>query len=49
MPMLIVQTLLDIFNWPLGSALSMVFFGLTAVTLAIFLRMMQRALRWTLS
>jgi len=49
MPMLIVQTLLDAFNWPLGSALSMVFFGLTAATVAVFLRMMQRAMRWTLS
>jgi ABC-type spermidine/putrescine transport system permease subunit I len=49
MPMLIVQTLLDTFNWPLGSALSMVFFGLTAATVAVFLRMMQRAMRWTLS
>jgi putative spermidine/putrescine transport system permease protein len=49
MPMLIVQTLLDAFNWPLGSALSMVFFGLTAATVAIFLRMMQRAMRWTQS
>ncbi len=49
MPMLIVQTLLDAFNWPLGSALSMVFFGLTAVTIGIFLRVMGRAMRWTAS
>ena len=47
MPMLIVQTLLDAFNWPLGSALSMVFFGLTAALVAIFLRVMGRAMRWT--
>jgi len=47
MPMLIVQTLLDVFNWPLGSALSMVFFGLTAACVAIFLRVMGRAMRWT--
>lgn len=47
MPMLIVQTLLDAFNWPLGSALSMVFFGLTAATVAVFLRMMGRAMGWT--
>lgn len=47
MPMLIVQTLLDAFNWPLGSALSMVFFGLTAALVAIFLRIMGRAMRWT--
>lgn len=49
MPMLIVQTLLDAFNWPLGSALSMVFFGLTAALVAIFLRIMGRAMRWTAS
>lgn len=49
MPMLIVQTLLDAFNWPLGSALSMVFFGLTAATVGLYLRIMQRAMRWTLS
>jgi len=47
MPMLIVQTLLDAFNWPLGSALSMVFFGLTAALVATFLRVMARAMRWT--
>lgn len=47
MPMLIVQTLLDTFNWPLGSALSMVFFGLTAALVVIFLRIMGRAMRWT--
>ncbi|HXF83540.1 MAG TPA: ABC transporter permease [bacterium] len=49
MPMLIVQTLLDTFNWPLGSALSMVFFGLTALTVAVYLRVMGRAMGWTRS
>ncbi len=47
MPMLIVQTLLDAFNWPLGSAMSMVFFGLTALALAAYLRLLARAMRWT--
>lgn len=47
MPMLIVQTLLDTFNWPLGSALSMVFFGLTAAILGLYLALMARAMRWT--
>lgn len=47
MPMLIVQTLLDAFNWPLGSALSMVFFGLTAITVAVYLRVMAQAMGWT--
>jgi putative spermidine/putrescine transport system permease protein len=47
MPMLIVQTLLDTFNWPLGSALSMIFFGLTATILALYLKLMGRSMRWT--
>ena len=47
MPMLIVQTLLDTFNWPLGSAMSMVFFGLTATLLALYLKLMGRSMRWT--
>lgn len=46
MPMLIVQTLLDAFNWPLGAALSMVFFGLTAAVIAAYLRLLSRAVRW---
>ncbi|MDR5688845.1 MAG: ABC transporter permease [Armatimonadota bacterium] len=47
MPMLIVQTLLDAFNWPLGSALSMVFFGLTAGVVAVYLRLLARGMPWT--
>ncbi|MFN3285570.1 MAG: ABC transporter permease [bacterium] len=47
MPMLIVQTLLDAFNWPLGSALSMVFFGLTAAVVAVYLRLLARGMPWT--
>ncbi len=47
MPMLIVQTLLDAFNWPLGSALSMVFFGLTAAVVALYLRLLARGMPWT--
>lgn len=46
-PMLVVQTLLDAFNWPLGSALSMVFFALTAAALGVYLKLMNRAMRWT--
>jgi putative spermidine/putrescine transport system permease protein len=45
-PMLIVQQLLDAFNWPLGSALAMVMFGFTAVLLWIYVKVMNRALRW---
>jgi len=44
-PMLIVQTLLDAFNWPLGSAFSMVFFGLTAAVVTLYLRLMAVAMR----
>lgn len=46
MPMLIVQILLDLFNWPLGSALSMVFFGLTATIITVYLKVLSRWMRW---
>jgi putative spermidine/putrescine transport system permease protein len=47
MPMIIVQMLLDAFNWPLGSALSMILFGLTAALLWLYIKIMNRALRWS--
>jgi putative spermidine/putrescine transport system permease protein len=47
-PMLVVQLLLDAFNWPVGSALAMVFFGLTAILLWGYVKLMNRALRWSL-
>ncbi len=47
MPMIIVQMLLDAFNWPLGSALSMVLFGLTVAVLWLYIKLMNRALRWS--
>jgi putative spermidine/putrescine transport system permease protein len=47
MPMLIVQMLLDAFNWPLGSALSMVLFGLTGALLWLYVKLLNRALRWS--
>jgi len=47
MPMIIVQMLLDAFNWPLGSALAMVLFGLTAALLWFYIKLMNRALRWS--
>jgi putative spermidine/putrescine transport system permease protein len=46
-PMLVVQLLLDAFNWPVGSALAMVFFGLTATLLWAYVKIMNRALRWS--
>ena len=47
MPIVIVQMLLDAFNWPLGSALSMVLFGGTIALLWLYVKLMNRALRWT--
>jgi len=47
MPMIVVQMMLDAFNWPLGAALSMVLFGLTAVLLWVYAKLLNRALRWT--
>ncbi len=47
MPIVIVQMLLDAFNWPLGSALSMVLFGGTVALLWLYVKLMNQALRWT--
>ncbi len=47
MPIVIVQMLLDAFNWPLGSALSMVLFGGTIGLLWLYVKLMNQALRWT--
>lgn len=47
-PMLVVQLLLDANNWPVGSALAMVFFGLTALLLWAYVKIMNRSLRWSL-
>lgn len=47
MPLVIVQMMLDAFNWPLGSALSMLLFGLTVALLWVYVKLMNRALRWT--
>jgi putative spermidine/putrescine transport system permease protein len=46
-PMLVVQLLLDAYNWPVGSALAMVFFGLTALLLWAYVKIMNRSLRWS--
>ncbi len=46
MPMLIVQMLLDAFNWPLGSAMAMVLFALACVILWVYVKVMNRTLRW---
>lgn len=46
MPIIIVQMLLDAFNWPLGSALSMVLFSLTGAIVWSYVKLMNRVLRW---
>jgi putative spermidine/putrescine transport system permease protein len=44
-PLLIVQAVMDLFNWPLGSALAMVLFVVTVGAIVIFNRLMGRAMR----
>ncbi|MEX2535569.1 MAG: ABC transporter permease [Trueperaceae bacterium] len=44
-PLLIVQAVMDLFNWPLGSALAMVLFAVTVGAIAIFNRIMARAMK----
>jgi putative spermidine/putrescine transport system permease protein len=42
-PLLIVQTVMDLFNWPLGSAMAMVLFALTVAAITVFNRLIGRA------
>lgn len=42
-PLLIVQTVLDLFNWPLGSAMAMVLFAVTIVIVTVFNKVIGRA------
>jgi putative spermidine/putrescine transport system permease protein len=42
-PLLIVQTVMDLFNWPLGSAMAMVLFALTVVVITVFNRVVARS------
>lgn len=44
-PLLIVQAVMDLFNWPLGSALAMVLFAVTVGAVALFNRTMARAMK----
>lgn len=44
-PMLVVQTVMDKFNWPLGSAQAMVLFLGTAVVVWLYVKVMNRAMR----
>jgi putative spermidine/putrescine transport system permease protein len=44
-PMLVVQTVMDKFNWPLGAAQAMVLFLGTAVVVWLYVKVMNRAMR----
>lgn len=44
-PLLVVQTVSELFNWPLGSALAMVFFVITVAIVGLYLRLMSRLMR----
>jgi putative spermidine/putrescine transport system permease protein len=44
-PMLVVQTVMDKFNWPLGSAQAMVLFLGTALVVWLYVKVMNRAMR----
>ncbi len=44
-PLLVVQTVQQIFNWPLGSALAIVFFVITIAIVGVYLKMMDRVMK----
>lgn len=44
-PLLVVQTVQELFDWPLGSALAIVFFVITIAIVAIYLKLMDRAMK----
>lgn len=44
-PLLIVQTVMDLFNWPFGSALAMVLFAVTVGAIFIYIKVLNRAMR----
>lgn len=44
-PLLVVQTVQQIFHWPLGSALAIVFFIITIAIVAVYLKLMDRVMR----
>lgn len=44
-PMLVVQTVMDKFNWPLGSAQAMVLFLVTLAVVWLYVKLMNRAMR----
>lgn len=44
-PLLVVQTVSELFNWPLGSTLAMVFFGITVAIVGVYIKLMNRVMR----
>jgi putative spermidine/putrescine transport system permease protein len=44
-PLLVVQTVQELFNWPLGGALAIVFFVITIAIVGIYLKLMDRVMR----
>lgn len=44
-PLLVVQTVQELFNWPLGSALAIVFFVITIAIVAVYLKFMDRVMK----
>ena len=44
-PLLVVQTVSELFNWPLGSAFAILFFVITVAVLAIYIKLMGRAMK----
>lgn len=44
-PLLVVQIVQQIFHWPLGSALAIVFFVITIAIVGVYLKLMDRAMK----
>lgn len=44
-PLLVVQTVQELFDWPSGSALAIIFFIITIAIVGLYLRLMERVMR----
>jgi putative spermidine/putrescine transport system permease protein len=44
-PLLITQTVLELFNWPLGSAMAITMFALTLFIILVYMRIMNQFMR----
>lgn len=44
-PLLVVQTVSELFNWPLGSAFAMLFFVITIVIVGVYIKLMNIAMK----